>query len=526
MSFLHKLRENALAVVPILALVLLLHWSIAPMSGAMLNAFLSASLLLVLGLTLFLQGTEIGVLPMGELIGSNLSNKQRFPMLLFYGAAIGFSVTLAEPDLQVLAKQLASINPELGESRLIATVAAGAGFFVILGLLRIVLGLSLKKLLTFSYLLIFLLAAFSSPYFVPMAFDSGGVTTGPMTVPFIMALGVGVATVRRAKGGAGSAPDSFGLVSFMSVGPIVAVLSLGLIYDQDLAGVVLPPAQQFSANNMREVLRSFTQHLPDTMREIALALSPLIALFCLFQVFYLKLPLKQLLRIAVGLVYTYVGLVIFLLGVGTGFSPVGSALGTAVGASTYPWLAIPIGLLLGFSIVFAEPAVWVLAREVEEVSAGQIRRSTLLGTLAAAVAAAVALSFLRVLLGFSLWYYLVPGYGLALLMMRLTPRPFTGIAFDSGGVASGVMASTFLLPFSLGICASLNGNVLSDAFGMVAMIALAPLLAIQALGIFFKRKADLLDRAESQWMALADEVLEEDEEEEATMEVAEDAGQS
>lgn len=510
MIFFHKLKENVVAVVPIIFIVMILHLSIAPLSGTMLLGYLLGSVLLILGLTIFLIGADVGVLPMGERIGANLSTKQGMPMLLLYGAIIGFSVTLAEPDLQVMAKQAASVNPQLTQQLLVTAVAIGAGLFVVFGLLRIVLGFSLKVLLAACYILIFVLAQFTSPYFVPMGFDSGGVTTGPMTVPFIMALGIGVASVRRSKDNQGSSPDSFGLVSLMSVGPIVAVMMLGVIFKADLSNVRLENSSALAPQNFNELLTAYGAQLPHTLQEIAIAMLPLAVLFFVFQIIYIKLPRQRFARILIGLVYTYVGLVIFLLGATMGFSPVGSAMGASLAASDFKWWLIPIGLLLGFSIVFAEPAVWVLTQEVEEVTAGRISKRTMMVTLAVAVAIAVALGFLRTMVGFSIWYYLVPGYALALLMMRFTPNPFTGIAFDSGGVASGVMASTFILPFALGICSSIGGNVLTDAFGTVAMIALAPLIAIQAVGVAYQRKARISDQEEEAMAGFEDEQLDEE----------------
>ncbi len=520
MIFFHKLKENVVAVVPIIVIVMILHLTIAPLSGTMLLGYLFGAVLLILGLTIFLIGADVGVLPMGERIGANLSTKQGMPMLLLYGAIIGFSITLAEPDLQVMAKQAASVNPQLTQQVLVTAVAIGAGLFVVFGLLRIVLGFSLKVLLAACYILIFILAQFTSPYFVPMGFDSGGVTTGPMTVPFIMALGIGVASVRRSNDKHGGSPDSFGLVSLMSVGPIVAVMLLGVIFKADLSNVRLESSTTQLPDSFSDLLGSYGAQLPHTLQEIAIAMLPLAILFFVFQIFYIKLPPQRFVRILFGLVYTYVGLVIFLLGATMGFSPVGSAMGASLAASAYKWWLIPIGLLLGFSIVFAEPAVWVLTQEVEEVTAGRISKRTMMVALAVAVAIAVALGFLRTMTGFSIWYFLVPGYALALLMMPKTPNPFTGIAFDSGGVASGVMASTFILPFALGICSSIGGNVLTDAFGTVAMIALAPLIAIQAVGLAYQRKARISDLEEEVMASFEDENLDEESENETVLESA------
>ncbi len=513
MIFLHKLKENLIAVVPIILIVLLIHYTISPLSPALLISYLIGGVLLILGLTLFLMGADIGVLPMGELIGSSLSKNKSLIALIFFGAVIGFSITMAEPDLQVMAKQAASINPDIGQQLIVASVAVGSGLFVVFGFLRIVLGFSLKTLLALCYVLVFVLAFFSSPYFAPMAFDSGGVTTGPMTVPFIMALGIGVASVRRSNSKKGGSPDSFGLVSLMSVGPIVAVMILGVIFRRDLSGVTLPSSAIFKPESIGDLLSAYGAQLPHTMQEIAIAMLPLLLLFFIFQFFYLKLPRNKFIRMLVGLLYTFVGLVIFLLGATMGFSPVGSALGAAIAAGEQIALLIPIGIVLGFAIVFAEPAVWVLTQEVEEVTAGRISKRSMMFALGIAVAIAVGLAFFRVIQGFSIWYYALPGYIIALGMMPFTPNPFTGIAFDSGGVASGVMASTFILPFALGICSSVGGNVLTDAFGTVAMIALAPLLAIQAVGLAYKRKAKISDEAEAALAAMEDEVLEDEDEE-------------
>ncbi len=464
-----KCRESVGAVAPIGLIVLLLHVTVAPMPGGMLSLFLLGLLMLIVGMCLFSLGADLSMMPMGERIGAQLTRSKNLTLLIVTALVMGVLITVAEPDLQVLATQV----PAVPDHVLIFGVAAGVGLFLALALLRIVFRLSLRWFLVGFYGLVFLLAAFVQPDFLPVAFDSGGVTTGPITVPFILALGIGVAV----RGGRSSHDDSFGLVALCSVGPILSVLLISMFYDPSAGsyGVEIAPIPQSAG----EVFRQMGQGLPHYAKEVLLALAPIVAAFVVFQLAFLRLPRSQMIRTAVGVVYTYIGLAIFLTGANIGFLPAGNFLGGAIASLPYRWILIPIGMAIGFFVAAAEPAVHVLTKQV---SGGAISRSAMLAALMCGVALSLGLAMARVLSGLSIWYIILPGYALALAMSFVTPQIFTAVAFDSGGVASGPMTATFLLPFAMGACEGVGGNVLSDAFGVVAMVAMTPLITIQILG--------------------------------------------
>ena len=470
-----KCRESVSAVAPIGLIVLLLHFTIAPMPGGMLALFLLGLLMLILGMCLFSLGADLSMMPMGERIGAQLTRSKNLTLLIVTALVMGVLITVAEPDLQVLATQVPAVPNQV----LIFGVAAGVGLFLALALLRIIFRLSLRWLLVGCYALVFLLAAFVQPDFLPVAFDSGGVTTGPITVPFILALGIGVAAVR---GGRSSHDDSFGLVALCSVGPILSVLLISMFYDPSAGsyGVEISPAPQ----SVGEVFRQMGQGLPHYAKEVLLALAPIVVAFVIFQLLFLRLPRSQMIRTAVGVVYTYVGLAVFLTGANIGFLPAGNFLGGAIAGLPYRWILIPIGMVIGFFVAAAEPAVHVLTKQVEQISGGSISRSAMLAALMCGVALSLGLAMARVLTGLSIWYIILPGYALALAMSFVTPQIFTAVAFDSGGVASGPMTAAFLLPFAMGACEGVGGNVLSDAFGVVAMVAMTPLITIQLLGLW------------------------------------------
>lgn len=474
-------------------IVLLLTITIAPIEGALLAKFFVGGILIILGLGVFLLGTDIGILPVGQDVGSALVHRRSLPLMLAVGFLVGFIITVAEPDVQVLANQVAKVDASIPRNLLIVMIGLGVGFFVSVSFGRIILGLSYRWLLLGFYAAVFILAAFTDPAYVAVAFDAGGATTGPMTVPFIMALGVGVAAVRR---GVDTEGDSFGLVGLASIGPIMAVLVMGII---NKGRVAEAPATAEAASGSLGVFGDFLHLAPETAAEAARALGPLAAMFLAFQLLLLKMPPHRVARMAKGLLYSFVGLVLFLVGVNGGFLPAGAAIGARIGAMAGNWVLVPIGLVFGAVVVLAEPAVWVLNNQVEEVSGGSIKKEAMLASLSLGVAAAVGIAMLRVVTGISIWWFLVPGYALALTLTFFCPPLFTAIAFDSGGVASGPMSSTFILAFTLGASSAAGGDPLSDAFGVIAMIAMTPLIMIQILGLVFsfeeKKAKTLHDRA-------------------------------
>ena len=472
-----KLQESLAAVLPILAIVLILSFTIAPLPTSVLMAFLFGAVLLVVGMMFFSLGAELAMSPMGERVGACITKTRRVGIMLTLGFLLGFLITISEPDLQVLANQVQAVPNMV----LIVTVAVGVGLFLCFAMLRMLLSVPLNTMLVGFYIVVFVLAMFVPKDFLAVAFDSGGVTTGPMTVPFIMAMGVGVSAIRSDKH---SANDSFGLVALCSIGPILAVLILSLIFQPDggsYTAVVIPEIGDSAA-----LWQLFFVAFPTYFKEIAVSLLPIAAFFAVFDLVSLHLERKQLIRIGVGLAYTYLGLVIFLTGVNVGFMPAGNYLGSVIAGLSCNWIIIPIGMLIGYFIVMAEPAVYVLMRQVEELTDGAIPGSAMKHSLSIGVAVSVGLAMIRVLTGISIFYLLVPGYAVAIALSFFVPKLFTAIAFDSGGVASGPMATTFLLPFAMGACSAVGGNIVTDAFGVVAMVAMTPLITIQGLGLIYR----------------------------------------
>lgn len=474
-----KWQEALDAVLPIVAIVLLLCLTVAPTEPGVLLAFLLGSVLLMMGMMLFSLGADLAMEPMGERMGARITHTRSLPLVLAVCFLLGFMITISEPDLQVLAEQVQSIPQKV----LILAVAAGVGVFLMIAILRMLFSIPLNTMLLVFYGVVFLLAAFTPKDFLAVAFDSGGVTTGPMTVPFIMAFGVGVCATRSDKH---ASVDSFGLVALCSIGPVLAVLALGLIYRPESADYI--PAIMPQIDQSVTLGRLFLKEIPSYMREIAVALLPIAAFFGLFQVVSLRLNRQTIIRIVVGIAYTYVGLVLFLTGANVGFMPAGNYLGETLGLLPYRWILIPIGMVVGYFIVRAEPAAYVLMKQVEELTDGAITGEALKKSLSAGVAVSVGLAMLRVLTGLSVLWLVVPGYVTALILSFFVPKMFTAIAFDSGGVASGPMTATFLLSLAVGACGAVGGNIVTDAFGVVAMVAMTPLITIQILGLAYRRK--------------------------------------
>ena len=493
-----KLREKLLealqAVLPIVAIVLVLCFTIAPVSPSILLCFLLGAVLIVVGIMFFTLGAEMSMTPMGERVGAVLTRSRKLPVILGVGFLLGFLITISEPDLQVLANQV----PSIPNQTLIFSVAVSVGLFLTVAFLRMLLGVALPPLLVAFYGLVFVLAAFVPREFLAVAFDSGGVTTGPMTVPFIMALGVGVSAIR---GDRHAADDSFGLVALCSVGPILAVLILGIAFRASDSTYIPPVLPEVS--DSVELWQLFHEGLPEYIKEIASSLLPIVVMFGVFQAVALRLDKRTLGRIAVGLAYTYVGLVLFLTGANVGFMPAGNYLGQVLTGQSYRWVIIPIGMLIGYFIVKAEPAVYVLNKQVEEVTDGAISAQAMGMALSAGVSISVGLAMVRVLTGISILWFLIPGYAVAIGISFVVPKLFTAIAFDAGGVASGPMTATFLLPLAQGACVAVGGNIVTDAFGVVAMVAMTPLITVQLMGLAAQLKTGRRRAARAAEPALA-----------------------
>lgn len=474
-----KISESLAAVLPITGIVLMLSIFLIPMELGSVVMFLTGAFMLIIGMGFFQLGAEMAMTPIGEGVGVQISKMQKLLTVLLTGFLMGVIITVSEPDLQVLAGQV----PSAPNAVLIFTVAVGVGLFLALAIVRIRYKISLSMLLIICYLALILVSMFVPKEFLAVAFDSGGVTTGPMTVPFIMAMGVGLASVRSDKN---AANDSFGLVALSSVGPILAVLILGCFFKPTEAAYSLTDVA--TVVTTQDVARVFAQGLPLYAKEVLLSLVPILWVFLIFQWFTKRYHGLQVKRIIIGFGYTYVGLVLFLCGANVGFAPVGAYLGKELAGVPFRWILVPIGALIGYYIVKAEPAIQVLNHQVEAVTNGAISVKMMNRCMQIGVAASVGLAMLRVLAGISIQWFVIPGYLIALVLSRFVPDIFIGIAFDSGGVASGPMTSTFLLPLSIGVCETLGGNLMTDAFGVVALVALTPLITIQLMGLVYKLK--------------------------------------
>ena len=475
-----KLREGVAAVLPIALIVMALCFFVTPVPTDLMLAFVIGTVMLILGLGLFTYGAEASMTPMGNYIGAKLTKSRKLLLILSVSFLLGVIITIAEPDLQVLANNVPHINSTV----LILSVSVGVGFFLLLCMLRILLGIQQRWLLLFFYGIVFILAGLSDASFLSVAFDSGGVTTGPMTVPFIMSLGIGVASIRSDKN---AESDSFGLVALCSVGPILSVLVLGFLYKGESNEIAAAVADTYL--NTVELGGAYLHAIPEYMLEVAIALAPIVVFFLIFQVLFLKLRQLPLMRILAGLLFTYVGLVLFLTGVNVGFSSVGVVLGGQLAEGWMRWLLVPIAMLMGWFIVQAEPAVHVLTKQVEEISAGAVSEKAMHISLSVAISGAMGLAMVRILTGLHIFWLLIPGYLVSLALTFLVPPMFTAIAFDSGGVASGPMTATFMLPFAMGVCDALGGNILTDAFGLVSLVAMMPLITIQTMGAIYVIKS-------------------------------------
>lgn len=492
------LLESIQSVLPIFAIVLLLSVSIAPMESGVLVMFLFGTLLLIVGMGFFTIGSGISMEPLGEGIGATLGKVKKIAIPLIVCFVLGVIITVAEPDLTVLAEQV----PSIPNMVLIWSVAIGVGIFLVISMIRSRKGIKLNNLLLVFYGLVIALAFFAPDDFIPTAFDSGGVTTGPITVPFIMALGAGMASMSTAKN---ARENSFGLIALCSIGPIMSVLLLSIVFKPESSTT---QETLVIAETTKEAFFAFFNGIPQYALEVFEALFPIIGVLVVFQLISRRFTRHQILRMCVGFVYTYIGLVFFLTGANVGFMPAGRLIGARIAAGEMKYLLIPIGALMGYFVVSAEPAVHSLKKQVEEITNGSVSQKAIGLALSIGVGISVGIAMLRVLTGIPILPILIFGYVLSLAITFFVPPLYTGIAFDSGGVASGPMSTTFILPFAIGACEALGGNVLTDAFGIVAMVAMTPLIAIQVMGLYSEvKRKKLLAKARHEMLQLDDDMI-------------------
>lgn len=481
-----KLKEVLLSVLPIVVIVLILNFTLVPMAPVVIARFLVGVLFIVIGLALFLIGVDLGITPIGNSIGAAMAKTNKLWIVFISGLLLGFFVSIAEPDLHILAAQVGFVTGDMiSKWTIVIIVSIGIAIMLSIGLIRIVFNLPLYKLLTFFYGIIFLLALFTSKEFLAISFDASGATTGALTVPFILALAIGVSRLK--KDSKASEKDSFGLVAIASIGAILSVMILSIISKTDEITATLI----YNETKSSSIIQPFIHELSDVTVEIFWALLPILIIFLLLQRFSFKLSKTAVRKILVGMIFTFIGMTLFLVGVNSGFMDVGGKVGHELASLDNKFFLVAVGFVLGFVTILAEPAVYVLTRQIEEVTSGYVKRSSVLIFLSIGVGIAVTLSVLRILIpGLQLWHYLLPGYIICIVMSYIVPKLFVGIAFDSGGVASGPMTATFILAYIQGAADSIeHANVLTDGFGMIAMVAMTPIIALQILGLFFKIKS-------------------------------------
>ena len=483
-TIIEKVKEACFSVLPIALIVLLMSFTVCPLPNDIFIAFLVGTCLLTVGLGLFSLGADMSMTKMGTHIGSNLTKSRNIPIIAIISLIVGVLITISEPDLHVLAGYT-------GNQKLIfvLAVAIGLGICLVIAVMRIIFGVKIKYLLLVGYGLVIALALltyFKKPRFLAIAFDAGGVTTGAMSVPFVMSIGAGIAAISAQNGDDDS---SFGLMAICSIGPILAILILGLMGGLD--SVAYTPHELPAFENSQSMALSFLKKAPHVIKDVLMGLIPIIIFFVIYQFATTKITKAEKTQITVGAVYTFVGMVLFLVGVNVGFMPVGSYIGSTLAIGELKYMIIPVGMIIGFCMTYAEPAVGVLEKQVEDATAGTIPKKILPLMMAIGVSLAAGLSMLRALTGISIMPMLVIGYVIAVILTFFCPSIFTSIAFDAGGVASGVMAATFLLPLSIGISTAMGATsdkIMMDAFGTIALVAMTPTISIQILGIVFKAK--------------------------------------
>lgn len=478
-----KFDDAIKSILPV-SIIMVLIGLILKFSSTTIISILLSTILLIIGVTLFTYGADISMIEIGKFISSDLVKTKKPALIVIISLIVGIFITIAEPDLKVLAEQMTAID----SNTFTFCVGLGVGLFLSLAAIRILFQINLKLLLSIFYIVLLLMLFISSSDIIPVAFDSGGVTTGPISVPFILAMGLGFSSMRSRKK---SKDDSFGLVALCSIGPILVVLAFNLLVKSDMTYVYNISEE---VTSLSVLLKNYIHELLPISKDVIISLLPIVVLFGIYNLITRKVPKKKLSKIILGLITTFIGITIFFLGVNVGYMPVAYLIGINM-TKKIKFLLIPMGIIIGFVIVKAEPAISVLTEQIEKITQGSMKKSVITNTIAIGVSCAVSISMIRVLTGISLNYFIIIGYLLALILMMFTPNLFTMIAFDSGGAVSGPLTTSFLLPLIVGICYQVGGNVLKDAFGLVALVALSPLITIQILGIIYNYKTNKKHKA-------------------------------
>ncbi len=480
-----KFRENLTSVIPIALVVLILHVTLVPLSSPQLIRFLLGTIFVIIGLTFFLIGVDLGITPLGGYTGTSFTKTNKLWIVIIVGLILGFIISIAEPGLIVFANQVETVTEnQISASSIVIFVSIGLAIFVGIGFMRIVFNFPLYKILLIAYGIIFIIALFATPEFLAIAFDASGATTGALAVPFILALSTGISKLK--KDSKSSEKDSFGLVAIASAGAVMSVLLLNFISPK------LTFASEIDQGfiNTNAILKPFLSELPHVLIDSLIALSPLIVVLIVMQLLSFKLSKRQFRRLIIGFIYALLGLIVFLVGVNAGFMEVGNKIGQVLTQRENKFFVLLFAFILGLLTIIAEPAVSVLTHQIEDVTAGYIKRTSVLIPLSIGVGISILLSILRILIpDIQLWHYLLPGYLIAISLTFIVPKLFVGIAFDAGGVATGPLTATFILAFTQGAANAYEGaNVVTDGFGMIAMVALTPIITLQILGFIYKVK--------------------------------------
>lgn len=480
-----KLRDVLYSVLPILVIVLILNFTLVPLDSRLLSRFIVGAILIILGLVLFLIGVDLGITPLGNLVGTTIAKSNKLLVILVSGLILGFFVSIAEPGLIVLANQVDAVTGgQISSTIILVVVSIGLALLLTAGLFRILYNIRFNKMISMLYLFVFILAIFTSPEFLAISFDASGATTGVLAVPFILALASGVASLK--KDSKSAEEDSFGLVALASVGAIIGVMFLSI-----LSGTSNYQSIPYEIPKAIPILQSFAENMPSAFSDSVFSILPLLVIFLVLQKVSFKLAKKSFRRIVAGFIYSFMGLLFFLLGVNTGFMDVGSIIGSTIASMDNQVILVIVGFFVGVVTILAEPAVHVQTKQIEEVTSGYVKRKAVLLALSLGVGIAIALSMIRILVpGLQLWHYLLPGYIISIALSYMVPNLFVGIAFDAGGVATGPMTTTFILAFTQGAANSIDGaSILIDGFGMIATVAMMPIISLQILGFIFQLKS-------------------------------------
>lgn len=491
-----KFKEAFSSILPITIIVIILNFTLTPLGVPLIIRFIIGAILIIIGLSVFLIGVDIAITPLGSQVGATLAKSNKMWIVVVGGLIVGFFISIAEPGLIILADQVDIVTSgQISSLSILSIVSIGLALMLAMGFVRIVTNTPLYKVLTVLYILVFILALFTPIEFLTIAFDASGATTGILAVPFILALALGVATMK--KDSKASEMDSFGLVAIASVGAIMSVMILSIFSGtRDFTAKL-----EFNITESKSILEPFIENIPTLFKEGFLTILPLLIIFLFFQKVYFKMSSRNVAKMVKGFIYAFIGLFLFLVGVNTGFMDVGGIIGYTLASYDNKSYIVVIAFILGFVTILAEPAVYVLTHQIENVTSGYVKRKAILLALSIGVGAAVALSMIRIIVpGILLWHYLLPGYIISLSMIYFIPKLFVGIAFDAGGVATGPMTTTFILAFTQGAAEAIEGaNILTDGFGMIATVAMTPIITLQILGFIFGmnlKKGENLKNAE------------------------------